>query len=87
MILLPLLKRQVFLELMLKATHGIMLMILIRKLVRQQCSWLTGRKPPEKRRKKKKLVLVKLLKEFTMLNFYDCDKNLSETDFNEVEKN
>ena len=72
---------------MLKATHGIMLMILIRKLVRQQCSWLTGRKPPEKRRKKKKLVLVKLLKEFTMLNFYDCDKNLSETDFNEVEKN
>ena len=71
---------------MLKATHGIMLMILIGKLVRQQCSWLTGRKPPEKRRKKKKLVLVKLLKEFTMLNFYDCDKNLSENDFNEVEK-
>ena len=22
-----------------------------------------------------------------MINFYDCDKNLSETDFNEVEKN
>ncbi|EQC64936.1 hypothetical protein HSIVP1_1646 [Veillonella parvula HSIVP1] len=21
-----------------------------------------------------------------MINFYDCDKNLSETDFNEVEK-
>nr|DAK52242.1 MAG TPA: hypothetical protein [Caudoviricetes sp.] len=33
-ILLPPLRRQVFLELMLKATHGIMLMILIRKLVR-----------------------------------------------------
>ena len=86
MILLPPLKRQVFLELMLKATHGIMLMILIGKLVRQQCSWLTGRKPPEKRRKKKKTVLVKLLKDVVMLNFYDCDKNLSENDFNEVEK-
>ena len=86
MILLPLLKRQVFLELMLKAIHGIMLMILIGKLVRQQCSWLTGRKPPEKRRKKKKLVLVKLLKEVAMLNFYDCDKNLFGNDFNEVEK-
>ena len=36
--------------------------------------------------KRKKLVLVKLLKEFAMLNFYDCDKNLSENDFNEVEK-
>ena len=46
-----------------------------------------GRKPAEKRRKKKKTVLVKLLKEVVMINFYDCDKNLSETDFNEVEKN
>ena len=35
----------------------------------------------------KKLVLVKLLKEVVMLSFYDCDKNLSENDFNEVEKN
>ena len=35
---------------------------------------------------KKKTVLVKLLKEVVMLNFYDCDKNLSENDFNEVEK-
>ena len=34
-----------------------------------------------------KTVLVKLLKEVVMINFYDCDKNLSETDFNEVEKN
>ena len=34
-----------------------------------------------------KLVVFKLLKEFCMLNFYDCDKNLSENDFNEVEKN
>ena len=33
-----------------------------------------------------KWMLVKLLKEFPMLNFYDCDKNLSENDFNEVEK-
>ena len=33
-----------------------------------------------------KWMLVKLLKEFAMLNFYDCDKNLSENDFNEVEK-
>ena len=32
-------------------------------------------------------MLVKLLKEVIMLSFYDCDKNLSEYDFNEVEKN
>ena len=31
-------------------------------------------------------MLVKLLKEVVMINFYDCDKNLSENDFNEVEK-
>ena len=44
------------------------------------------RKLLRKRRDKKKLVLVKLLKEVVMLSFYDCDKNLSENDFNEVEK-
>ena len=45
------------------------------------------RKLLRKRRDKKKLVLVKLLKEVVMLSFYDCEKNLSEYDFNEVEKN
>ena len=44
-------------------------------------------KPLQKRMEKKKLVLVKLLKEIVMLSFYDCDKNLSENDFNDVEKN
>lgn len=32
-------------------------------------------------------MLDKLLKEVVMLRFYDCDKNLSEIDFNDVEKN
>lgn len=45
------------------------------------------RKPFQKRRENKKLVLVKLLKEVVMLSFYDCDKKLSEIDFNDVEKN
>ena len=45
------------------------------------------RKPLQKRRDKKKQVIVKLLKEVVMLSFYDCEKNLSEYDFNEVEKN
>ena len=27
-----------------------------------------------------------LLKEVVMLSFYDCDKNLSEIDFNDIEK-
>ena len=31
-------------------------------------------------------MLDKLLKEVVMLSFYDCDKNLSEIDFNDVEK-
>ena len=45
------------------------------------------RKPLQKRRENKKLMLDKLLKEVVMLSFYDCDKNLSEIDFNDVEKN